>query len=168
MNCEFENCNRESGHPGPHGFEVTPGLIFAPHGGGEGKQAESAPVSLKCDCCGTAMTMRRYDNGGGRFTCQCGQRWEFQPGHTTSVVIARLYPSAMEDESPLYQEFLDYQVAQFSFQMEASVLCGLLDQQEATRKLSAFQEEVATVRREIARRKRSWWQRIVGLWERQS
>jgi hypothetical protein len=65
--CEFENCNQNFGHEGPHGYELEPGLILAPYGGGEGKKSESVPVPLGCDCCNGAMRMQVFVATSGGF-----------------------------------------------------------------------------------------------------
>jgi hypothetical protein len=160
--CEFENCNRLAGHHGPHGFEAEPGLIFAPYGGGEGRKLEPVPVALKCDSCHwPVMRMQRYEAGGATFACEaCNQQWSFAPdGRVSCTVIAQLYPSKMDEDSALYQEFLAYRLKQCRFELEASLLCGALKKQEADRLMTAFEIQVADKRREIAARV-PWWRRV--------
>lgn len=152
--CEFENCNRIAGHRGPHGFEVEPGLIFAPYGGGEGRKLEVIPVALKCDCCQGVMRMQPYEAGGATFTCQnCSQRWSLAPdGRASCTTIARMYPSKMDEASALYQEFLTYRLQELRFRFEASVLAGVLTQEQADRQMAGCETEVAKKRRQIAAR----------------
>lgn len=116
------------------------------------------------------MQMRRYEEGGGTFSCQnCTQRWSFTKSSSSCTVIARLYPNAMKEDSPLYQEYLEHRLAQRSFELQASVLCGLINEQESAILMDGFQTQVDDKRRDIAARayaKRGFWQRLIGLWER--
>jgi hypothetical protein len=130
---------------------------------------EPVLVPLKCDICNREMTMTIPGTGGALFTCECGQGWNFEPDRVTCKILARLYPYRMKEEDALYQEFLDYRVKQSAFYLDASVLSGLMSQQEADRQAAAFDLKLAAKRREIAKRK-VWWHRLqtwyIGLWER--
>ena len=162
MKCAFENCNRQDGHDGPHGFEAEPGLIFAPHGGGERGIMPAEPAAITCDCCGSPMLMQRYENGGARFKCthqlrECDQDWSFSPdGNASRIVVARMFPSAMKVDSKLYDEFLDYQSAEVAFRARARKLCGLINDEAERKEVADFAVLVTTKRAEIALA-RPWW-----------
>ena len=146
--CNFESCNQEMGHDGPHGFAVE-GLVFAPYGGGEGRLLEWQEVGLRCDCCGSTMKLQRYEKGGGSFKCtssSCHQYWRFTPDGATCAVIASLYPHRMTNEWPLYDKYLDYKLEELKFTAEAKRLCGLFTLEEATAELGKGERECADLR----------------------
>jgi hypothetical protein len=79
----------------------------------------------------------------------------------------------MDESGALYQEFLQYQITQATFQLEARVLCGLLSREDANKQLEDFRAEVSRKQNEIiaSRRKKAWWSRLThtglrALWGR--
>lgn len=162
--CQMKPCNQEAGHSGRHGIVLSPGLILVPHGGDEGTISDAVPVDLKCDCCGGAMLMRRYEHGGGSFECQsCEQRHDFSSdGRSGCKILARLYPSEMDERSELYREFLAYRLSSAEFGLHAKRLCGLISPEEEQHHIDEWKELVAAKQREIPAlpvipEKRHWW-----------
>lgn len=166
MKCDFGQCNREAGHSGPHGFELEPGLIAAPHGGGEGKVQAPTPVDLACDICDQPMTMQRFENGGGRFKCTsatCEQCWSFYPGgRIEHTILKRMYPSSMQESSKLYDGFLDHTTREHAFTVRAGALCGLISEAQEQQYLADSVAMVAAKRAEIAATQRPWWKRLLA------
>lgn len=143
-NCEFSDCNQARGHPGAHGYSPAPGLVFAPHGGGEGRLGPWEVTTLGCNCaCTGVMVLRRFSNGGGEFACpRCGQRVFLGPNETMQQrILPRLYPTGMKESSRLYREGVEYALEQWRWRTEAMHLCGLIDEvQRQTRMLKADNE----------------------------
>jgi len=162
IKCPFKDCNMVEGHEGPHGFAVNKNIVLAPFGGGEGKIAGPTLVDLRCDICGSQMKMFKFENGGGRFECtrtaepDCEQEWYFYPnGRINHTILAKMYPSNMNKESKIYDEFLSHQLKEHGFKMRASVLCGILTQARAEEEMLRAHEDVDAVRKEIRERKAS-------------
>jgi hypothetical protein len=180
MTCRFHNCTRVAGHEGPHGIEAHPGLIFAPYGGGEGNVEDETLTDLACDCCGLPMTMCKYSEGGGQFACACGQRWRFTHSEASATILARLYPSRMDEQAAIYDEFLDHWLTQVTFHSKALVLCGLRSTTDAESDIAKAKQRVSDKRLEIETKRqqkagKSWFRRFarwaakngwVGPWER--
>lgn len=141
MNCQFENCNQEAGHDGPHGHSVEGGrLIFAPFGGGEGEVSDWEDSGELCDCCSSPMRLRRYQNGGGQFQCiadGCGQEWIVTKETVSSTIINRLYPSSMTKDSAMYAEFLDDKEGQIANYEKWSKFVGAMTPERAAEIIEA-------------------------------
>lgn len=159
--CQFDNCNRPNGHPGPHGITVDKsGIVFAPHGGDEGTLGQREFTNLPCDNCGGGMNVQRFGHGGGVFKCGlCEQCVTYMSdGSSSATIIPALYPSKMSESSKLFQELLDHRMSEVRFHCRARHILGLITSDERDDQISAFDDQVAAKRREIAAtKKRSWW-----------
>ena len=140
--CFDDSCNRPEGHDGPHGYSPEPGLIFTPHGGGEGGLLPSFPSGLICDNCnrGLEMTAREYVNGGGELVCSCGQRIMIGQDHVMYSRRVTLWPKGMKESSPLFRKSAIWRCQQQDFHNRALSLFRLIDEDELQRRLAETQE----------------------------
>ena len=148
MQCEFPNCTRDIDHDGAHGIEPEgSGIVFAPYGGNEGELGQSEPCPIRCDCCASAMTLRRLSKGGGRLVCtSCEQTWHISHATMTSTVIATLYPHDMDKKSKLYDEFLDHKLQDWKWKQNAELFLGLISQDDFDQRILQAQEVIAKER----------------------
>src|SRR3990167_3545671 len=156
--CDFEGCNQGNGHAGPHGHTIGGGVILAPRGGGEGQVGPSEPSPVSCDCCGSDMIARRFENGGGLLKCTvCEQDVIFNhDGSSSRAILAIMYPSKMSERSKIFQEFLDHRIFEFTWNNTARHFFGLCSKEQRDDAILKILGIVNDKRLEIKSMRRSW------------
>ncbi len=111
-----------------------------------------------CNCCGTPMILK--SEPAPMLKCSnCKQ--EVYPGinnEINMIVLPKLYPSHMQENSKIYDEFLDYRIAEITFDARARVCFGSLTNTEADERVEQITKMVAEKRAEL-RNARPWWRR---------
>lgn len=168
--CWAKDCNMDEGHSGPHGIAVPGGIVFAPHGGGEGGfMGDWEPAETPCEnhrrggACGSKMRRRKFQNGGGVLECPaCEQEWTFQSDGSSYCKATTIWSSGMKESDKLYREFVDWQLAEWVFKASARYELGLIDSEEKGRRI-AQASAIVTEWKEKHPKPKSFWNR---LWRR--
>lgn len=129
-------CNRRTGHDGPHGLEIAPGMILAPFQGSTHEADEL--TTLGCNCCDKPMYVSR---SGRAFRCSsCSQTVFFRAdGGWSEAVVPRMYPALAGMSREMQAEAVDYHYAQRIFQHRAMAILDGADESTLT---AAIAEEL--------------------------
>lgn len=108
---------------------------------------------LLCNSCGRPMVATKTGEGM-RFECTCGQLCKLGiDGRLTMIILPRLFPEQMDEQSPTYQQFLDYRIREVTFDANIRRICGLITMAEANEWIATIGQLVADKRRELTSRR---------------
>ena len=126
-------------------------------------------TDLLCDVCQSPMSLERYKNHDGRFTCShCGQDWSFVDGQQTCIILAKLFPAFQKWEDPPMETlkgFLEYTVMHKDFLAKAEYILGSITR-EAYAEISVnLQKQANTIlEQQIAARKKKVKWKLWTFW----
>lgn len=156
--CDFPNCNQIAGHEGSHGkvLDGAPGVVWSAYGGGEGLKGAAEPTNIPCDSCGAPFTLRRYELGGGEFSCTNCEQMIFidKIGGIRSIkssLYGRVKPGTKE-----HVERLDKMFRRLVYEQILLHKVGAITPKEAADAVARWQAEVAPVKAMIANPPKKW------------
>lgn len=120
-------------------------------------------TDLACDCCGAPMTMSVEDRPKPFtpetvFSCtKCKQRHYVSAAGNRCLILAKLYPMMMDENSAIYREFLEHRRSEEKFYAKSRLLAGLMTIEDHDMNVNQI-DEIIDAKLATLKPPPRWWQ----------